>query len=165
MTVLDHPWVGLLIAMLMGVLGKFIWDRYLSHSSRVTRHEFMQSIQRLEKECELKREGCQQHRFANKAQMESLIKESVGLIRATQAEGSSRLNQIVLDEDKAAKLALHIEELALARRQEIRQMLLSIMMVQIQICEALNQSGLLKGASLDVKDLRKMMGELVRSEQ
>ena len=138
-----HPAAALLLTIavtLFGTLfGKYVWDRYLAQSSRVTRREFDAACKSLRDECSLKRSGCLAERKTNKTYFEGLIKQQAGCL-----------------ED-----AFEEEEIIEKRRSHTRRALLCIMMTQLKICEALNASGLLgEAVKMDCGDISRMMVEM-----
>ena len=112
---LDHPFIIAMLSVVVGFCLKFVWDRWLTQSSRITRQEFTDSIKNLANECALRREACLNTRAFNKAYFEGLISAQGGCIDS----------------------AIEVEQEIIKRRVETRKALVLIMMTQIKICEAL----------------------------
>jgi len=133
-----HPIATLFITACMTLLAKYIWDRFLAQSSRVTRSEFDGTVKNLREECDLKRSGCIKERVSNKTYFEGLIKQQAGCL-----------------ED-----AFEDEALIEKRRSITRKSILCIMMSQLKICEALNNSGVLGDHRIDCTDISRMMVDM-----
>ena len=112
---LDHPIIIAMLSVVVGFCLKFVWDRWLSQTSRITRNEFTTALGVLATECKLRRETCLNTRAFNKAYFEGLITAQGGCIDS----------------------AIEAEQEIIKRRVETRKAIVLIMMTQIKICEAL----------------------------
>ena len=110
-----HPIASMLMAGIIALLGKFVWDSWLASGSRVTKSVFKDALANLASECKLRREGCLAIRSSNKVHLETLIKQQEDCLEGV-VEG---------------------EAVLVRRRMETRKALVIIMMTQIKICEAL----------------------------
>lgn len=135
----DHPIVLIFISAVVGFILKYVWDRWLSQSSRVTRLDFDEGLKSIRNECVLKREGCINERKSNKTYFETLIKQQADFLGET----------------------VEADAVTERRRTQTRHVLLCILITQLKICDALNKSTLLApGQSMDCDEISKMMIEL-----
>lgn len=138
MITLDPQVLLLVIGAVVALLSKYVWDRYLKQTSRVTKQQFDEAIDRLKQECELKRAPCIQARAVNKAHFEDMISRQKSCLEEAFEE----------------------EELVAKRRQDTRRALICIMMTQLKLCEAMNQLLPHEAKKLDCTDISKLMIEM-----
>jgi hypothetical protein len=135
----DHPVLIIFLTAALASVGtivsRLLYDRYLAPSTRVTRREFTQEINRMEEECELKRIPCIQAQANNKAYFEGLINQQRGC-----------LDDVLEDEATSQQ-----------RRTIVGQALACIMLTQLEICSALKKS---IAPELDCSSILKKMGEM-----
>jgi hypothetical protein len=108
MELFNHPIFNVILAAAVGFAAKYLWDRWFSQSSRVTK-----------KECELMRSGCTAIREFNKKEFMRLFEEQ-DKARRDRAE----------EEDEYCEQRKHI-------RGNTMKMLRVIMMTQLSICSHL----------------------------
>lgn len=101
----DHPVVTVMISIVLGFLAKYLWDRWFSQASRVTK-----------KECELMRGGCTAIREFNKQEFMRLFDEQ-------RKEHEARVHE---DETWCERRKV--------TRSQTLKMLRVIMMTQLHIC-------------------------------
>lgn len=136
--IVTYPLSAILLTLISTLFGKYLWERYFSQASRVTHKEFNDRMAFLEKECELRRSSCVQQRVTNKTYFEELIKAQAGC-----------LDDVIEGEGIEA-----------ARRSQTGKILFCIMMTQLSICNALNDSALLGPKRIDCSDISKMMSQM-----
>ena len=133
MFIVDHYIASAILAAVLGFLVKFVWDRWFSQASRVTREEFLTALNTWARECEIRRTGCMAVREQNKSYFSELIEDQA--CNATTVKEAKKLE----------------DDLTHDRRIETRKALICIMMIQIKMCEALK---------IDCSDLARMIVEM-----
>ena len=110
-----HPIAMLFLTVGVTLLGKWLWDRYLSQASRVTRREFEAEMKKHFELCVITRQNCNMMRNQHweKVQEELQIQ-------------TVRLD----DTEEAAKILIK-------RRMDTRRVLIMLLITQQKICDSL----------------------------
>ena len=111
----EHPLAMLAMTVAMTLAGKWIWDRFLSQASRVTRREFEAEFKRHQDLCLSVRTQC--NLMQEKQRMK--IVEEIG-IQNVRLSGSEEADKIIIK-----------------RRMDTRRVLIMLLVTQQKICDHL----------------------------
>ena len=111
----EHPLAMLFLTVGVTLLGKWLWDRYLSQASRVTRREFEAEMKKHFELCVITRQNCNMMRDQHWEKVQEEL----------------QIQTVRLDDmEEAAKILIK-------RRMDTRRVLIMLLITQQKICDSL----------------------------
>jgi len=112
---ITHPLAMLVITIALTLLGKFLWDRYMSQASRVTRREFEAEMKKHFELCTITRQNCNTLRDQHRDRVAEEIQNQT--VRIDNSEEESKV--------------------LMRRRLDTRRVMVTILITQQKICDHL----------------------------